>query len=113
MVAEAEAPDRGDLVWISLDPQAGHERAGRRPAMVLSPAGYNSKTGLALCCPATSRVKGYPFEVTLPHGGSIQGVVLADQVKSLDWKVRRAEIADTAPNDVVEEVLAKLGALFV
>jgi mRNA interferase MazF len=111
VVAEVQAPDRGDLVWISLDPQAGHEQAGRRPAMVLSPSGYNEKTGLALCCPVTSRVKGYPFEVALPDDLSIRGVVLADQVKSLDWKIRRAEIAAAAPRPVVDEVLAKLGAL--
>jgi mRNA interferase MazF len=111
VVTGTAAPDRGDLVWISLDSQAGHEQAGRRPAMVLSPKSYNDKTGLALCCPVTSRVKGYPFEVVLPDDVAIGGVVLADQVKSLDWRSRRAEIAAAAPQPVVEEVLARLGAL--
>jgi len=76
-------PRRGDIVWLSFTPQAGHEQAGRRPALVLSPSAYNRKVGLALFCPVTSRVKGYPFEVTVPKGLSVAGVVLADQVKSL------------------------------
>ena len=79
-------PRRGDIVWLSFTPQAGHEQAGRRPALVLSPSAYNRKVGLALFCPVTSRVKGYPFEVTVPKGLSVAGVVLADQVKSLDWQ---------------------------
>ncbi|MEO8726229.1 MAG: endoribonuclease MazF [Acidobacteriaceae bacterium] len=82
-------PDGGDIVWLDFDPQAGHEQAGRRPALVLSPAGYNSRAGLAVTCPITSRVKGYPFEVPV-NAGEIQGVVLADQVRSLDWRVRNA-----------------------
>ncbi len=108
-----KAPDRGDLVWISFTPQAGHEQAGRRPALVLSPTAYNAKVGLMLCCPVTSRVKGYPFEVALPSGLSITGVVLSDQVKSLDWRVRRAEIAGMVPKGVVAEVLNKLATLLV
>jgi mRNA interferase MazF len=89
--AQGPVPDRGDAIWITLDPQAGHEQAGRRPALVLSPASYNEKVGLALLCPITSQVKGYPFEVPIPAGLTVSGVILADQVKSLDWRVRRAE----------------------
>jgi mRNA interferase MazF len=98
-------------VWISLNPQAGHEQAGRRPALILSPIEYNKRVGLALMCPVTSKVKGYPFEVALPEDLEISGVVLADQVKSLDWRVRRAERASTVPQSVMIEVLGKLNAL--
>ena len=111
MVDPVKAPDRGDLVWVSLNPQAGHEQAGRRPALVLSPIKYNEKVGLALLCPITSRVKGYPFEVALPADGPVTGVVLADQVKNLDWQVRGAEVVGRAPEEVVLEVLGKLHAL--
>jgi mRNA interferase MazF len=99
-------PCRGDLVWLSFDPQAGHEQAGRRPAFVLSPETYNRKTGLFLACPVTSKVKGYPFEVPLPDGLKVSGVVLADQIKSLDWKARRAEYAGPTTDDVVNDVVA-------
>ena len=111
MVVATEAPQRGDVVWVSLNPQAGHEQAGRRPALVLSPIEYNRRVGLALMCPVTSRVKGYPFEVTLPEDLEISGVVLADQVKSLDWRTRRAERACTVPQSVMNEVLGKLNSL--
>ena len=104
-------PDRGDLVWISFTPQAGHEQAGRRPALVLSPAAYNQKVGLAILCPVTNQVKGYPFEVRIPDGLKVQGVILSDQVKSLDWKIRQAELADRLPAQTVNEVLQKLSAL--
>ncbi len=104
-------PDRGDVVWVTLAPQTGHEQAGRRPAVVLSPVAYNSKVGLALMCPITSRIKGYPFEVTIPAGLPVAGVVLSDQVKSLDWRVRRAERICALPQPAVTEVLQKLGAL--
>lgn len=104
-------PDRGDVVWITLRPQAGHEQIGRRPAMVVSPRAYNGKVGLALFCPITSQVKGYPFEVALPPGLSVNGVVLADQVKSLDWRARKAEIACRLPADAISEVVGKLSAL--
>ena len=111
MVAGKEAPGRGDVVWVSLKPHAGHEQAGRRPALVLSPIEYNKRVGLALMCPVTSRVKGYPFEVALPEDLQVSGVILADQVKSLDWKVRQAEHACTVPQSVTNEVLGKLNAL--
>src|SRR5512140_2328494 len=99
------SPKRGDLVWLTFDPQAGHEQAGRRPAFVLSPAAYNGKTNLFLACPVTSRVKGYPFEVSLPEGLPVSGVILADQIKSLDWKVRKAEFLARTGGEVVEEVV--------
>src|SRR3954454_7710323 len=101
-------PDCGDAVWITLDPQAGHEQAGRRPALVLSPAAYNGRVGLALFCPITSQVKGYPFEVPLPDGLPISGVVGADQVKSLDWRARKAARISTVPEEVVAQVLQRL-----
>ena len=104
-------PQRGDVVWLSFEPQAGHEQRGRHPALVLSPAAYNGKVGLALCCPITSQIKGYPFEVVIPAGLAVNGVVLSDQVKSLDWRARRAEYAGRLPAAQVLEALAKLGAL--
>ena len=110
MVASYE-PDRGDLVWLDFSPQTRHEQRGRRPALVLSPRRYNARVGLALLCPVTSRVKGYPFEVTVPWGLPIAGVVLADQVKSLDWRSRNAEFAGKMPEASVDDVLAKLDVL--
>ena len=104
-------PRRGDIVWLSLTPQAGHEQAGRRPALVLSPSAYNRKVGLALFCPITSRVKGYPFEVTVPRGLAVAGVVLAAQVKNLDWRARRAEFVDRLPTADVSGVLGLVMAL--
>ena len=105
------APERGDLVWLDFNPQAGHEQAGRRPALVLTPRGYHQRTPYAVVCPITSRVKGYPFEVLLPEGLAIAGAVLADQVKSVDRHVRRIEVAGRLPDSVVEQVNAKLRAL--
>lgn len=104
-------PGRGDLIWITLNPQAGHEQAGRRPAMVLSPVSYNAKVGLAILCPVTSQMKGYPFEVVIPDGMEIQGVILADQVKSLDWRARQAERIGKLPRATVTAVLQKFGVL--
>lgn len=104
-------PQRGDAVWITLDPQAGHEQAGRRPALVLSPAVYNARVGLALLCPITSRAKGYPFEVPLPAGLAISGVVGADQVKSLDWRARQATRIGEMPPQVIAEVVKRLQTL--
>ena len=98
-------PDRGDVVWLNFTPQAGHEQAGHRPALVLSPVAYNTKTGLMLCCPITSQVKGYPFEVSLGRAAGVRGVVLADQVRSLDWHARQARKKGKAPKDVVEQTL--------
>ncbi len=109
-MATKYAPERGDIVWLTFDPQAGREHAGRRPALVLSPKAYNAKTSLALICPITSQVKGYPFEVALPSG-AITGVILADQVRNLDWTARRAEKISSVPDEVLSEVLAKLSAL--
>ena len=105
------SPDRGDVVWITLDPQAGHEQAGRRPALVISPLSYNGKVGLAVLCPITSQVKGYPFEVLIPPGLKVSGAVQADQVKSLDWRVRKAEFLCRLPRPAIVEVLHKLGTL--
>jgi len=104
-------PGRGDVVWVTLSPQAGHEQAGRRPALVLSPEVYNGRVGLAIMCPITRREKGYPFEVRIPEGWGVEGVVLADQVRSLDWRARRAEKICEIPEEVVLEVLGKLRAL--
>ncbi|MGH6905444.1 MAG: endoribonuclease MazF [Geminicoccaceae bacterium] len=104
------APERGDVVWLSFSPQAGREQAGRRPALVLTPAQFNRRVGLALVCPVTSRIKGYPFEVAL-QGVDVSGVVLVDQLRSLDWRARRAEPAGKAPASVMTEVLAKLRPL--
>jgi mRNA interferase MazF len=104
-------PERGDAVWITLDPQAGHEQAGRRPALVLSPSIYNGRVGLALFCPITSRAKGYPFEVPIPAGLPINGVVGADQVKSLDWRARDVARIGALPVEVVSQVLERLQAL--
>ena len=101
-------PDRGDIVWLTLDPQAGHEQAGRRPVVVLSPRSYNARVGLALFCPVTSKMKGYPFEVRLPESVSVEGVVLADQVKSLDWRARRAEFLARLSLATLDEVSQKL-----
>lgn len=100
-------PQRGDVVWITLNPQAGHEQEGRRPAIILSPQAYNAKVGLALMCPITSQVKGYPFEVAIPAGLPVAGVILSDQIKSLDWRARKAEWACSLPLETIAEVLAK------
>ncbi len=98
-------------MWITLNPQAGHEQAGRRPALVLSPISYNDKTGLAILCPITSIVKGYPFEVLLPEGLPVAGAILSDQVKSLEWRIRNAELLCTLPAGIIAEVLLKLNTL--
>ena len=107
----AYCPKRGDVVWISFNPQAGHEQAGHRPALVLSPQSYNRKVGLVLLCPITNQIKGYPFEVRLPEGLKASGAVLADQVKSMDWRARRASLLCRVPEGIVREVLNKVGTL--
>jgi len=107
----AYCPKRGDIIWISFNPQAGHEQAGYRPALVLSPEPYNRKVGLALLCPVTTQVKGYPFEVNIPPGLKAAGVVLADQVKSMDWKARKASFLCSLPESSMRQVLNKVGTL--
>jgi mRNA interferase MazF len=104
-------PDAGDLVWLTFDPQAGREQRGRRPALILSPRVYNAKTRLAIACPITSQVKGYPFEVPLPPAGAIVGVVLADHVKNLDWQARHVVFEAKAPTDVLTDVRERLRAV--
>ena len=111
LVMPAFVPDSGDLIWLTFDPQAGHEQAGRRPALVLSPRIYNQKSGLLLACPITNQAKGYPFEVAIPAGLGVTGVVLADHAKNLDWRARRAEKIATAPDSLVAEALARLAPL--
>ncbi len=106
-----QAPRRGDLVWLDFTPQAGHEQAGRRPALILSPENYNRKTGLAIACPIINQAKGYPFEVLLSAGLPVTGVVLSDHVRSIDWRARRAERAGHAGDDTLSEVCGKLTAL--
>lgn len=104
-------PRRGDVVWISFSAQTGHEQAGHRPALALSPEAYNRKAGLALFCPITTRAKGYPFEVAVPAGLKASGVVLADQARSLDWRAREARFSCRLPEDALAEVFDKLGIL--
>jgi mRNA interferase MazF len=105
------APERGDFVWIDFDPQTGREQAGRRPALVLSPARYNRLAGLLVACPVTKQAKGYPFESVLPTELPVRGVVLADHVRSLDWRSRRSEFICKAPAEVLDQVAAKVHAL--
>jgi len=107
----AYIPESGDIVWITFNPQAGHEQAGRRPALGLSPAAYNGKVGLAILCPITSQVKGYPFEVIIPDDLEISGAILSDQVKSLDWKARQTEFICKLPSATFNEVVQKLSTL--
>jgi mRNA interferase MazF len=107
----AYVPERGDLVWLNFTPQSGREQAGHRPALVISPKAYNAKVGLAICCPVTSRVKGYPFEVVLPKASSIGGAVLADHLKNLDWRARSARFGARAPRSVLEGVLSRIATL--
>lgn len=107
----AYVPERGDVVWLTFQPQTGHEQRGRRPALVVSPAAYNGRVGLALLCPITRQVKGYPFEVVIPTGVGVEGAILADQVKSLDWRARQAEFLARLPSKVLTEVIGKLRVL--
>ena len=104
-------PERGDAIWINFNPQAGHEQSGRRPAIVLSPHSYNGKVGLCLLCPITNKAKGYPFEVAIPADLAVTGVVLSDQAKCLDWRVRNAEFIAQLPESIINEVLKKLKSL--
>ena len=107
----AYVPERGDVVFISLNPQAGHEQADRRPALVLSPSAYNRKVGLALLCPITNQVKGYPFEVDLPKGLKVTGTILSDQIKSLDWRTCQSTKIAVLPTEIISEVLDKARTL--
>ena len=109
---ESFVPDVGDVIWMSLSPTSGHEQSGHRPVLTLTPAAYNAKRGLLICCPITSRIGGYPFEVAIDTEG-ISGVVIADQVKSVDWQARGARLAGRASVEVTLEVRAKLGALLL
>lgn len=111
MKSKSYVPERGDIVWLNFDPQLGHEQSGRRPALVISPKIYNEKTGLALFCPITSQVKNYPFEVNLPANLEIDGVILADQIKNLDWKIRNAEFISKLPDIALSETLNKISVL--
>ena len=104
-------PDRGEVFWLEFQPQRGREQQGRRPAVILSPASYNGKVGLAVLCPVTTQVKGYPFEVVLPEGLPARGAILSDQVKSLDWRSRKARFLCRLPEDITDQVLAKLSTL--
>jgi len=106
-------PERGDIVWLQFNPQAGDEQSGKLPALVLSPKAYNTKVGLAVFCPVTSRIKGYPFEVILPEKLEIAGAVLADQVKSLDWRARKAKKLGRLPAGLLKEVFAKIRPLLI
>lgn len=111
MTSRAYCPKRGDVVWLSFAPQTGHEQAGHRPALTLTPEAYNKKVGLAIFCPITAQIKGYPFEVPVPPGLKASGVILADQVKSLDWHARNAQFCCRVPEATLAEVLQKLDAL--
>jgi mRNA interferase MazF len=111
MVKAEFCPDRGDLVWLHFSPQAGREQAGRRPALVLSKRNYNHKARLALVCPITSKIKGYPFEVVLPEGLPITGAVLSDHVRSVDWESRKAEFIGKAPDELVTDVIDGINVL--
>jgi mRNA interferase MazF len=111
VISRSYCPKRGDVVWLSFAPQAGHEQAGHRPALTLSPEAYNHKVGLAIFCPITTQIKGYPFEVPVPVGLKAAGVILADQVKSLDWHARNAQFCCRIPEATLAEVLQKLDAL--
>ena len=110
---QAYVPSRGDIVWLEFNPQAGHEQSGRRPALVISPKEYNQTVGLALFCPITSQVKGYPFEVILPDVGSLTGVILSDQIKSLDWRTRHAEFVCSTSTGTFDEVTRRALTLLV
>ena len=107
----AYVPARGDLIWLQFNPQSGHEQAGHRPAFVISPSSYNRRVGLAACCPITSQVKGYPFEVLLPQGLGVEGAILSEQIKNLDRRARRAKRIGNVPADVLQETVGKILAL--
>lgn len=111
MVIENYIPDRGDLVWLQFNLQSGHKQSGKRPALVLSPAQYNGKVGLAIFCPVTSKAKGYPLEVVIPQDLPIEGVILSDQIKSLDWQSRQVKFICRVPKETLDEVLSRVDLL--
>lgn len=111
MIKRSYCPKRGDIVWLAFTPQSGHEQTGHRPALTLSPVSYNKKVGLAVFCPISTQVKGYPFEVSIPIGLKVSGVILADQVKSLDWQARNAKFCCHIPESILSDVLNKLNVL--
>lgn len=108
----AYIPKKGDIVWLNFTPQAGHEQKGKRPALILSPTEYNKKTGLAVCCPITSNIKGYPFEVIL-NGKKIKGAILSDYLKKVDWKAREIQFIEKTNSEVISEVISKIAALIL
>jgi len=110
MVKKNYSPERGDIVWLNFDPQSGHEQKGKRPAVVISPKEYNEKVGLGLFCPITSKVKNYPFEVKITNE-KIDGVILTDQIKSLDWETREIEYITKMPVEKIDEVISKISVL--
>ena len=110
MVKKQYIPERGDIVWLNFNPQSGHEQSGKRPAIVISPKEYNEKTGLGLFCPITSKIKNYPFEVKIDNA-KINGVVLSDQIKSMDWRTRNIEFIFKGTSDTVDEVIDKASVL--
>lgn len=111
MVTRDYCPERGDIVWLDFDPQSGHLQKGRRPALCISPKVYNSKVGLALFCPITNQIKGYPYEVILPPNLPVSGVIISDQIKSLDWKIRNADFIIKVPRNIMNETLSKFSTL--
>jgi mRNA interferase MazF len=112
MVMGNYVPERGDIVWLNFNPQTGHEQKGRRPAIVISPKKYNEKVGMAIFCPITSKIKNYPFEVRIKNG-KIDGVVLSDQIKSLDWKNREIEFITKENIETIKEIINKLSVLII
>lgn len=111
MIASIKPPKAGDLIYFDFSPQAGHEQAGPRPALVISEAAYNARAGLALVCPITRQRKGYPFEVPLPSDAPIQGVILADQIRSIDYQARKHQARGSVPTDILNEVRARIAPL--
>ena len=111
MVVKSYTPKRGDIIWLDFNPQSGKEQMGRCPAIVLSPEAYNYKVGLVLVCPITSQIKGYPFEVKLPDSCITKGVIISDRIKSLDWRLRNAEYAESADDEIVNDVINKVNVL--
>ncbi len=111
MLDENYIPNRGDIIWINFNPQSGKEQMGRRPALVISPKKYNAKVGLIIVCPITSQVKNYPFEVSLPETNLIKGVIISDQIKSLDYKIRDAEFIEVVETETLQNVIKKISLL--